>query len=1411
MANKYTLELQADATIAQRGTESEKKALREQLKSQLESWGSVYQENNIESLWNKLGRVDLGDQETRKEIREFVANERKLKGGDAGAEFERPFQIIEANIKLADQAAEKRDTDKGAATATAEKAKESLKQEASPKSRPHSDRLRDIEKRSVAYNREMVADNAALLKDILEKIRSKHPDLAGKLEIALKNPERTPVMNMQQAIRKILPESIVSPIDRAAKGGPDGWFGPLTIGVLASLAGVTPGSDIPMPKKEESKKEEPKSQESEKPAPKTTDKSAKPAEKKQGDIVVEGGEIMTLTGTKVFYKDGAYYLTGPKGSPTQVTYGEILTKFGVPKEAGENLMKSSKSAANFAFLLEALMMKSSAKREKVQSAVAALEKRMSDADVQSGKKTFSVDWELVSLLALDGNSRAGTKRGSKSESLLQIFGPMNNPEQQRALLVKYVRDELDQSDFAAADIIDRKWASSIGAISNEYLVQLTNDLQAGNSYNATPEYRMLFSKIGQEGMEKLFKTLRSASAQADEDWQKNSQSYVKQFKAQSGFTGNIDAMQLAKARESFRAMSIGTIGKKEVMYRYLSKDAGIMGGNSKDTEMQTLEKILGVGTLRMSDRAWDITGEVASFMAVEAIAIAAGVFTGGLATAGINAMAFGRNAYRGTQLVEAYNAASKAKKAGVWIGRATLGMGAGFEVGAAGVRSIHEGKNMYSKEGFSQSIAMGTVLHGLNGFFASSKAPAFLKLQAGEGFWKNVRPFTSQVVIEGAAITGTAGLVGKYVFEKDHAWSPEEMAQAILMAAIFKGAPMAGQKMTAIFRKGPNGGIEAQLANEAPAVSAGGASEANRTARTAPANATEPLAIRDLTGKNTPERNMRAADLKRERQARDLNRLRNEKNKLVLERMDIDENIVRLDKAKADGDENFTLLFADGTARKASIKTQGEFDMLRAAMQDARSQGDARIMELREKIRILNGKMNSESAPTDGTAPAGEPVNSEAPTHADTVGTAPAGTPESRAAAGPTPEYKKFFRALREGFKKDGDSQTIGNVKITLKDGEYSYVVQGERGAAQSQKSFKGFKDLEAVLKSAYETNPQAFLDASLGKGFSTRMEKMAKEAFRVEGQEYRFMGATKDGFHLERKNSDGSYSKMTAEDLSALSPKEVDALLDRGLGKGASGKIDAAFERAYEKIKNTSVKDYFTKEKLKKIPKWLWNHSVGNMMSELGHSLHLKGLGKLEVLRTLYTGRSSHGNLVFHGGTDSHGHHVSSMIPMSAWMPSFGVLATTGLITGVEVYQNNKDDIHGTEDMINALYDNQTEFAKNYFQFIYLNWIGTAIIEGSETLSTVKDAAKFTWKTVKNTVGRVGEDGSPTEKPSFAERATDGINTAKQRATDGINAVKQRATDAINAEKTDNGEVAAPIVAPEERDRIVDEDAKKI
>jgi len=95
-------------------------------------------------------------------------------------------------------------------------------------------------------------------------------------------------------------------------------------------------------------------------------------------------------------------------------------------------------------------------------------------------------------------------------------------------------------------------------------------------------------------------------------------------------------------------------------------------------------------------------------IAMEAIAIAAGVVTAGTATLAINAAMLGRNAYRGAKALEVYNAASTTRKALTTSAR-ILGSGAGFEAGAATTRSYIENgdfTSMHSLEGYAQSIAM---------------------------------------------------------------------------------------------------------------------------------------------------------------------------------------------------------------------------------------------------------------------------------------------------------------------------------------------------------------------------------------------------------------------------------------------------------------------------------------------------------------------------------------------------------------------------------------------------------------------------------------------------------------------------------------------------------------------------------
>jgi hypothetical protein len=79
MAIKYTLEFHTDAAIVQKGTQSEKQALKSTLAGNIASWGGVYNESNIDQLWDKLSKVNLADVQVRKELTEFMQSERALK------------------------------------------------------------------------------------------------------------------------------------------------------------------------------------------------------------------------------------------------------------------------------------------------------------------------------------------------------------------------------------------------------------------------------------------------------------------------------------------------------------------------------------------------------------------------------------------------------------------------------------------------------------------------------------------------------------------------------------------------------------------------------------------------------------------------------------------------------------------------------------------------------------------------------------------------------------------------------------------------------------------------------------------------------------------------------------------------------------------------------------------------------------------------------------------------------------------------------------------------------------------------------------------------------------------------------------------------------------------------------------
>ena len=91
---------------------------------------------------------------------------------------------------------------------------------------------------------------------------------------------------------------------------------------------------------------------------------------------------------------------------------------------------------------------------------------------------------------------------------------------------------------------------------------------------------------------------------------------------------------------------------------------------------------------------------------------------------------------------------------------------------------------MYSARGFGDAILFTGVLNGVGRLLAPGGKLATL------GNWTRTGnggiQFIKGTLIDGTALN-VAGVTSKVFFEKDVHWTPEEMAQAFLMAGLFRG------------------------------------------------------------------------------------------------------------------------------------------------------------------------------------------------------------------------------------------------------------------------------------------------------------------------------------------------------------------------------------------------------------------------------------------------------------------------------------------------------------------------------------------------------------------------------------------------------------------------------------------------
>lgn len=128
--DKYPLERDAAASIVQHGTPEEKA----RLKAELDDFFGVMNSGDKERFGGKsteqvlylLSKVDLADKAERERVSKFMEQERKLKGGNAGTDFEEPFRILEKNIGIVNEEEKRKAQEE---KAVAEKTREKVTEE----------------------------------------------------------------------------------------------------------------------------------------------------------------------------------------------------------------------------------------------------------------------------------------------------------------------------------------------------------------------------------------------------------------------------------------------------------------------------------------------------------------------------------------------------------------------------------------------------------------------------------------------------------------------------------------------------------------------------------------------------------------------------------------------------------------------------------------------------------------------------------------------------------------------------------------------------------------------------------------------------------------------------------------------------------------------------------------------------------------------------------------------------------------------------------------------------------------------------------------------------------------------------------------------------------------------------------
>ncbi|MEF2175087.1 MAG: DnaJ domain-containing protein [Candidatus Absconditabacteria bacterium] len=543
----------------------------------------------------------------------------------------------------------------------------------------------------------------------------------------------------------------------------------------------------------------------------------------EGELIVDNEEPKEYYTKLLGYsKDGRKYLIGQDGNPKLFNANQLAKDL---KVNNHNELMLFKLIQDLSFVLDAYSHQTG--DNKLLNSFNDFLMSNQDYDAIVGKRN-----EIINVIGDKYNKVIHLVDGDSIEDdfTLQSVFQIQNDEERKNYLYKYVRENIGNYELVSSNIIDNKFNDFFQNISDESLSNFNKELESSATKGLTNKilnakqgdsnglYFAIKSKFNGNGklVGDYIKSLQDKLIEAKKYFIKNEdivrQEIEKQFTLSGQIPSNSKRKEIIEFTRSRIEYQYVTHNLKNDLFLGLNIFDG--GYKGQDQELKMLSGIHGIGFFDLSDKTKSLGSGILEFLLIEAIAFGVGMFTVGLGyglihgVAGLRYLNNARKLYSGSTIFRG------------GVKTVNFGMeGLLFYQGANLVHNIVESRGFFEGAGnlkeIGKTILFLKLMSGLGQLM--NKVPG-LAISGKEMLSSKVFKLSGQTLIEGVGIGLVGGGIDVYL--EGGEWNVESFIDGLLLAIMVKsmGKPVAKiQKGTEKFIiKNLNGSVQLLVASSVP-------------------------------------------------------------------------------------------------------------------------------------------------------------------------------------------------------------------------------------------------------------------------------------------------------------------------------------------------------------------------------------------------------------------------------------------------------------------------------------------------------------------------------------------------------------------------------------------------------------------